>query len=90
MGRTTSADIYRGTFDSDEILQSQDLSAAEDVDSPMISADIRLGTEHQSLRVESGDLEPVAIAGQSPQAVDSGNQTQTGSVLGNEAIEPQS
>ncbi|KAJ5098837.1 hypothetical protein N7532_005838 [Penicillium argentinense] len=88
LGRTASADIYRGNFDSDEILQSEGLSAAEDVDSAMISADIRLGAEHQSLGVESGDLEPAAIPGQHPQARDSGNQTQTGSVPGNEAIVP--
>lgn len=52
----------------------------------MLSADFRLGAE--PLRVESGDLEPTTVAGQHPQARDSGNQTQTGSVPGNEAIDP--
>lgn len=88
LGRTTSADIYRGAFDSEEILQSQDLSAAGDLDSAMISADIRLGAEHQFLGVEFGDLEPAVVAGQQPQTADSGKYTQTGSVSGNEAIDP--
>ena len=85
--RTTSSP-HAETFDSEDILQLQDIPGTGNVDFATMPDNICLGAMHRSPGFGSCDLEPAVIAGQHPQAVDSGNPTQTGELPGIETIDP--
>ncbi|KAJ5593556.1 hypothetical protein N7537_010460 [Penicillium hordei] len=58
---TTLTSPHAETFDSEDVLQLQDLPSAEDIDSAPISDNGCLGAEHRSPGFESCDLDPGVI-----------------------------
>ncbi|KAF3001626.1 hypothetical protein E8E15_000652 [Penicillium rubens] len=70
--------LHAETFDSEDLLQLQDLRSTEDIDIATIPENVCLGAEHRSPGFGSCDLDPAVIAGQHPQAVGSGNHIRTG------------
>ncbi|KAI2746734.1 hypothetical protein DTO013E5_55 [Penicillium roqueforti] len=87
LGRTTSSP-HGETFDSDDILHLQGIQGTEKVDSVTMPDNVCLDAKHRSPGFGSCDLEPAVIAGQHPQAVESGNPTQTGELPNTETIDP--
>ncbi|KAJ6119025.1 hypothetical protein N7471_013645 [Penicillium samsonianum] len=88
LGRTPSSP-HAETFDSEDILQLQDIPGTEDVDSATIPDNVCLGAKHRSPGFGSCDLEPAVIADQHHhQAVDSGKPTQTRELPNTETIDP--
>ncbi|KAJ5588791.1 hypothetical protein N7537_011469 [Penicillium hordei] len=85
---TTLTSPHAETFDSEDVLQLQDLPSTEDIDSAPIPDNGCLGAEHRSPGFESSDLDPGVIVGQHAQALGSSNHIRTGDLLGNEAIDP--
>ncbi|KAJ6039010.1 hypothetical protein N7499_012062 [Penicillium canescens] len=87
-GRTPSTVYLPQSFDSENILQPQNIVCADDV-APAIFADgVRWDAEHQPLGLESGGSEPTGFAGQQPQIFDSEDDAQNGELPGIEIIDP--
>ncbi|KAI2741621.1 hypothetical protein CBS147339_8485 [Penicillium roqueforti] len=74
LGRTTFTSPHAETFDSEDLLQMQDLRSTEDIDSTTIPDNVCLGAEHRSSGFGSCDSDPAVLAGQH--------------LPGNEAIDP--
>lgn len=73
LDRAASAGTHAETFDSEAILQVQDLPESKDLGSAIITANTCVGAERRSPGFGLCDLEHVIIAGQHPQGVDSGS-----------------
>lgn len=83
---TTLTSPHAETFDSEDLLQLQDLWSTEDI--ATIPDNVCLDAENRSPGLGTCDLDPAVIASQHPRAVGSGNHMLTGDLPGNEAIDP--